>query len=282
MKFIIALLLSVAVSCSYAKPKKTEQVAPLAKSWMIWDITNNRSISSENTDQVRSIASITKLMTAMVAIDVGGLDEMVMITRHKNYSTHIPSNINLMSRLELLNLAMITSDNLAAHLLAKTHKGGFDEFVELMNKKAKSLGMKDTVYVEATGLDARNMSTTVDLNLQVIAALKYQQIVEASKTSTSKILTKKKYIFFHNTNPLVGSPRSIMVSKTGWINASGGCLVMAVETAHGLRSIVILGSKSTRTRIADALFIMDKLDATTPSPSFVDKILVPIDSIIYD
>jgi len=280
MKALIALLLALATACSFAKPNK--QQAPLAQSWMIWDVNNNRSISSDNTDQVRSIASITKLMTAMVTIDNGRLDEMVQIIRYKGYSTHIPSSVNMMSRLELVNLSMITSDNLAAHLLAMSHKDGFDAFVAQMNKKAESLGMTNTKYVEATGLLPGNVSTVLDLNKQVKAAMDYNIITEASKTGASEIRAKKKILFFRNTNPLVGSPRKILVSKTGWINASGGCLVMAVETSHGLRTVIILGSKSTRTRIADALFIMDKLDATTPSPSFVDRILVPIDSIIYD
>ena len=278
MRWLVGLLLAVAMTCPFAKVKA--QQAPLATSWMIWDANTHRSISDQNIHDVRSIASVTKLMTAMVTIDSTNLNEQVEIKRYRGYSTHIPAGIKSLSRLELINLAMITSDNLAAHLLAMSYKDGFDAFVDLMNKKAQSLGMKDTKYVEATGLLAGNVSTAVDLNLQVSAALKYNAILEASKSSTNQIRVKKKLFSSRNTNPLVGSPRNILVSKTGWINASGGCLVMVVETAHGLRNIIILGSKSTRTRINDALFIMDKLDA--PSPSFVDKILVPIDSIVYD
>lgn len=278
MRLVIGLLLSIVVTCSFGKAKT--QQAPLAQSWMIWDTVNSRSISDQNVEQVRSIASVTKLMTAMVTLDNTDVNELVPVTRYRGYSTHIPPAIKSMSRLELVNLAMITSDNLAAHLLATTYKDGFDAFVALMNKKAQSLGMKDTQYVEATGLLAGNVSTANDLTKQVTAAMKYKAIVEASKSSTSEIRVKKSLLSYRNTNPLVGSPRNILVSKTGWINASGGCLVMAVETSHGLRTIIILGSKSTRTRIADALFIMDKFDA--PSPSFVDKMLVPIDSIIYD
>jgi D-alanyl-D-alanine endopeptidase (penicillin-binding protein 7) len=246
---------------------------------MIWDIDKQRSISYENVDQVRSIASVTKLMTAMVTIDNSDLNEPVPITRHRGYTTHIPPGTKTMTRLELVNLAMITSDNLAAHLLATTYKDGFDAFVVAMNKKALLLGMKDTKYVEATGLLAGNVSTVIDLNAQVMAAMRYPVIVEASKSSTSQVKAKKKFVLFRNTNPLVGSPRNIIVSKTGWINASGGCLVMAVETSHGLRTVIILGSKSTRTRIADALFIMDKLDA--PSPGLVERVIEPFDSILY-
>jgi D-alanyl-D-alanine endopeptidase (penicillin-binding protein 7) len=278
MRFFIGLLLAVAMVGVSAKTTKAA-TAPLAKSWMIWDIDRQRTISYENVEQVRSIASVTKLMTVMVTLDNSDLSEMVPITRYRGYTTHIPPTTKTMTRLELVNLAMITSDNLAAHLLAMTYKDGFDAFVIAMNKKALSLGMKDTRYVEATGLLAANVSTAVDLNAQVMAAMKYPVIVEASKSSTSEVRAKKRFMLFHNTNPLVGSPRKIIVSKTGWINASGGCLVMAVETSHGLRSIIILGSKSTRTRIADALFIMDRLDA--PSPTVVERVIEPFDSILY-
>lgn len=277
MRWLIGLLLAVAMVGAVAKPAKA--TVPLAKSWMIWDINQQRSISSENVEQVRSIASVTKLMTVMVTIDNSDLTEFVPITRYKGYTTHIPPTTKTMTRLELVNLAMITSDNLAAHLLATTYKDGFDAFVVLMNKKAQSLNMTDTKYVEATGLLAGNVSTVVDLNRQVQAAMKYPAIVDASKSSTSEVKAKKKFVLFRNTNPLVGSPRKILVSKTGWITASGGCLVMAVETSHGLRTVIILGSKSTRTRIADALFIMDRLDA--PSPSLVDRVIEPFDSILY-
>jgi D-alanyl-D-alanine endopeptidase (penicillin-binding protein 7) len=264
---------------TFGASAKTAQQEPLAQSWMIWDIPGHRSISSQNVTQVRSIASVTKLMTAMVTIDKTDLTESVTITRHRGYSTHIPGNIKTLTRLELVNLAMITSDNLAAHLLAVSYKEGYDSFILQMNRKALELGMINTRYVEASGLNPDNVSTAVDLNRQVQAAMQYSVIVNASKQSTSEFKVRKKYLLFRNTNPLVGSPRNILVSKTGWINKSGGCLVMAIETSHGLRTVIILGSKTTRTRIADAMFIMDKLDA--PSPSLVEKVLVPLDSLIY-
>lgn len=275
MRYLLILLCALTFG-ALAKPTQQE---PLAQSWMIWDIPGQRSISSQNVTQVRSIASVTKLMTAMVTIDQSDLNEFVTVTRYRGYSTHIPSNIKSMTRFDLVNLAMITSDNLAAHLLATTYKDGFNAFIFQMNKKALELGMINTRYVEATGLDADNVSTAVDLNRQVQAAIRYPVIVNASRQSTSEFKVRKKYLLFRNTNPLVGSPRNILVSKTGWINKSGGCLVMAVETSNGLRTVIILGSKTTRTRIADAMFIMDKLDA--PSPSLVEKVLVPLDSLIY-
>lgn len=275
---LLVLLLVLLSTCAFSKPK--EPTKPLATSWMIWDINQHRPISSQNVDEVRSIASVTKLMTAMVTIDTADLSEYVTIQRYKGYTTHIPKVVTSMTRLELLNLAMINSDNLAAHLLATSHKDGFDAFVELMNKKAQAIGMKNTRYVEATGLLAENVSTAVDLSLQIQSAMKYPQIVDASKHAKSEIKVKRKVLTFSNTNPLVGSPRNIIISKTGWIRASGGCLVMAVETSHGLRSVIILGSKSTRTRINDALFIMDKLDA--PSPTMVEKVIEPFDTLIYN
>jgi D-alanyl-D-alanine endopeptidase (penicillin-binding protein 7) len=128
--------------------------------------------------------------------------------------------------------------------------------IQAMNEKAKSLEMNDTKYLEPTGLSVFNVSTAEDLVKLVIAASKYQIINEDSnKDSISMPVGKKKTAFFHNTNSLVGKGYEFIVSKTGWINKSGGCIVMMMTTEHGVRTVVLLGSKNTKTRIPEAKMI---------------------------
>ena len=124
-----------------------------------------------------------------------------------------------------------------------------------MNTKARFLGMPDTRYVEPTGLSVFNVSTATDLVKLVIAAKEYPEVVQSAKMSEVKIKLKKKWLVFRNTNPIIGQRHEFIVSKTGYIRASGGCIVMLVDTDIGRRIVVVLGSKNTRTRIPEAEFI---------------------------
>jgi D-alanyl-D-alanine endopeptidase (penicillin-binding protein 7) len=124
-----------------------------------------------------------------------------------------------------------------------------------MNNKAKSLGMINTQFTDPTGLGVMNSSTAYDLVKLVRAAELYPEIVSASKMSEVKIKIKKKWLVFKNTNPIIGKRHDFIVSKTGWIRASGGCIVMMLDTDIGRRIVVVLGSKNTHTRIPEAEFI---------------------------
>jgi D-alanyl-D-alanine endopeptidase (penicillin-binding protein 7) len=124
-----------------------------------------------------------------------------------------------------------------------------------MNQKAKGLGMVNTRFVDPTGLGVMNVSTANDLIKLVQAAKDYPEIVAASSMSQVKIKMKKKWMVFRNTNPIIGQRHEFIVSKTGWIRAAGGCIVMMVDTDIGRRIVVVLGSKNTRTRIPEAEFI---------------------------
>lgn len=213
-----------------------------ATSWLVADSTGN-ILQSENIEQVRPIASISKLMTAMVVLDAKqDLDEKV----------------GPYTRGDLLKLALVKSDNKAAQQLCEHYPNGKDQCVRAMNLKAKTLGLEHTSFFEPTGLSIFNVSTAKELIVLVQTAQNYPEIVEASKTSQVKIHIRKKWLVFNNTNPIIGKRHNFIVSKTGYISASGGCIVMMLDTDIGRRIVVVLGSKNTRTRIPEAEFIATK------------------------
>jgi D-alanyl-D-alanine endopeptidase (penicillin-binding protein 7) len=206
-----------------------------ATSWLVAD-GNGNIIESVNADQQRSIASITKLMTAMVVLDAGqDLDE----------------KINGVTRRDLLQLMLVKSDNHAANVLCNNYPTGRSGCITTMNWKAHSLGLHNTYYADPSGLNVMNVSTAQELVKLVITASHYSEIVGASNIAHGKIKNKKKYFSFNNTNPLVAD-KDFIVSKTGYIRASGGCIVMMLDTKIGRRIVVLLNSKNTHTRIPEA------------------------------
>ena len=213
-----------------------------ANSWLVADSTGT-VLQSSNIDEVRPIASISKLMTTMVVLDANqSLDEKIgTYTRH-----------------ELVQLALVKSDNKAAQELCDHYPNGRSQCIRAMNAKARELGLSNTSFFEPTGLSVFNVSTARELVVLVQAAQKYEEIVSASKSSQVKIKLKKKWIIFNNTNPIIGKRHNFIVSKTGYINASGGCIVMMLDTDVGRRIVVVLGSKNTHTRIPEAEFIATK------------------------
>ncbi len=228
MKRLLLLLLAVP-SLAFASQKIT------ATSWLVAD-GDGKIIESQNADQQRSIASITKLMTAMVVLDA---------------SQDLDEKINGTTRLELLQLMLVKSDNRAAETLCENYPGGRNACISSMNFKAWNLGLRNTHYTDASGLNVMNVSTAQELVKIVLASSEYPVIVKASNTHQGKIKKKKRYFAFHNTNPLVAS-KDFIVSKTGYIRASGGCIVMMLDTKIGRRIVVLLNSKNTRTRIPEA------------------------------
>ena len=213
-----------------------------AQSWLVAD-SNGKIIQGENTKEVRSIASISKLITAMIVLDAKqDLDEYI-----KPYT-----------RRELIQLAIVNSDNKAADALCNNYPGGKSSCVKALNDKAFFLSLPNTRFIEPTGLSVFNVSTAEELVKMVIAASHYPEIVQASKTSQVKIKIRKKWIVFNNTNPIIGKRHEFIVSKTGYIRASGGCIAMMLDTDIGRRVVIVLGSKNTHTRIPEAEFIATK------------------------
>ena len=213
-----------------------------AQSWVVADGTG-KIIQGENTKEVRSIASISKLMTAMIVLDAKqDLDEYI-----KPYT-----------RRELIQLAIVNSDNKAAEILCNNYPGGKSSCVRALNTKANLLSLPNTRFIEPTGLSVFNVSTAEELIKIIITASYYPEIVQASKTSQVKIQIRKKWLVFNNTNPIIGKRHEFIVSKTGYIRASGGCIAMMLDTDVGRRVVIVLGSKNTHTRIPEAEFIATK------------------------
>jgi D-alanyl-D-alanine endopeptidase (penicillin-binding protein 7) len=213
-----------------------------ADSWLVADGTGT-ILQSENIEQVRPIASISKLMTAIVVLDA---------------KQDLNEQLGTYTRHELLQLALVKSDNRAAQQLCEHYPSGKDQCVRAMNMKAKALNLENTRFLEPTGLSVFNVSTARELITVVQTAQTYPEIVEASKTSQVKIKIRKKWLVFNNTNPIIGKRHNFIVSKTGYISASGGCIVMMLDTDIGRRIVVVLGSKNTKTRIPEAEFIATK------------------------
>lgn len=225
-----------------------------AKSFLVTDV-HGEIILEKNSTQVQPIASITKLMTAMVVLDAEqDLDEELPINYKLSgkYHTRLPRSVKTLSRHTLLNLAIVKSDNLAAYTLCYYYPGGVDNCVRAMNTKTITMQLANTHFTDPTGLEETNVSTARDLAQMVLQASTYEHITNASGMPSVSIKVKRKWWQFGNTNPLVRKTDNIRVSKTGYINASGGCLVMLVDTEVGERVIVLLNSKSTRTRIPEA------------------------------
>jgi D-alanyl-D-alanine endopeptidase (penicillin-binding protein 7) len=251
IKYLLLLLLSF--NC-YALPVIIPQQNVSAKSYIVTDNEEN-VIIERNADSPRSIASITKLMTAIVVLDANqDLDEDVPIVfkNHGYLHSKIPKSIKTLKRKELINLAIVKSDNLAAQTLCENYPGGLNRCIAEMNHKAFILRMTQTHYEDPTGLNEKNASSAKDLVKLVIYAKNYSEIVEASNKSQVEIKARKVWWRFGNTNPIVKESNDIIISKTGFINASGGCIALLVNTSAGERAIILLGSTNTRSRITEA------------------------------
>ena len=234
-KFLISATLLVA-----SMPNGAAEIK--AKSWLIADSEGN-ILQQENSNIVQPIASITKLMTVMVVLDSNdNLNEIVKLKKFKGAN---------LTRHQLINLAIIHSDNAAADMLCKAYRRGYAACIEDMNHKAKVLGMIQTEFRDSTGLDNRNVSSAAELIKLLQAAERYPEIVNASNQTVVELVKKKKGRWrFNNTNPLVAK-YNVIVSKTGYVRASGGCLVMSVYVQGKKKLFVVLNSKTTRTRIHD-------------------------------
>lgn len=245
-------LLLVTVLLSLTAQAKSKDIT--AKSFLVTD-TQGQIILEKNADVVQPIASITKLMTAIVVLDAGQDLEEELVINYKlsgRYHTRLPRTVKTLPRHTLLNLAIVKSDNLAAYTLCDNYPGGVNACVRAMNAKAVMMQLTNTRYADPTGLDPDNVSTARELTQLVLLASTYKHITDASGMPEVSIKVKKRWWQFGNTNPLVRKSDNIRVSKTGFINASGGCLVMMVNTEVGERVIVLLNSRNTHTRIPEA------------------------------
>ncbi|WP_417515621.1 D-alanyl-D-alanine endopeptidase [Marinobacter sp.] len=231
-------------------------------------VGSNDLVFGKNAERSVPIASITKVMTALVVLESGApLNEwLVFQKRHTPAAANAYTRIRIgsqMRRADVLRIALMSSENFAAYTLARSHPGGFDKFVEAMNAKAEALGMTGTRFVDPTGLSAENLSTAGDLVKLVNAAAGYPEIQEFSTTNYFRgQFRKPRYsLSFGNTNALVHRESwGVGLSKTGYLSEAGRCLVM-VSNMNGKQVVtVLLDSLGTRSPMGDAGRIKRWLD----------------------
>ncbi|MFS2156816.1 D-alanyl-D-alanine endopeptidase [Pseudomonas sp. Pseusp122] len=227
---------------------------------MVIDLQTDKVLYSSNPDVIVPIASVTKLMTAMVTLDAKlPMDEYIPVDISKTAEMKgVFSRVKLgseLSRHDMLLIALMSSENRAAASLAHSYPGGYQAFILAMNAKAKALGMAHTVYVEPTGLSIYNVSTARDLTKLVMAARKYPMLSELS-TTQEKTVTFRKPTYslgFSNTDHLVRKSNwDIKLTKTGFTNQAGHCLVLLTTMANRPVSVVILDAFGKYTHFADA------------------------------
>ena len=226
---------------------------------LVIDQQTDQVLLSKNPDAVLPIASITKLMTALVVTEAKlPADEIITITAD-DVDTEKFSGSRLavgtkMTRGDMLHVALMSSENRAAHALGRYYPGGLTAFVAAMNRKAAELGMTDTHYVEPTGLSSQNQSSAHDLSLLVKAAYEHPIIRELSTSREARIpVVGRRQMEFHTTNGLVRNPNwDIGLQKTGFINEAGRCLVMSAQLAGRQLIMVLLDSAGKYSRIGDA------------------------------
>jgi serine-type D-Ala-D-Ala endopeptidase (penicillin-binding protein 7) len=225
---------------------------------LVVDQDTNEVLFSKNPDAVLPIASITKLMTALVVTEASlPLDEVLVVSQDDVSATAgSRSRLQLgthLTRGEMLHLSLMASENRAAHVLGRTYPGGLQQFVSAMNVKARQLGMQDTRYVEPTGLSSNNQSSAQDLTRLVRAAFEHPIIRDLSTSLEAAMPVGRKTVQFRNTNGLVRNPEwDIGLQKTGYISAAGRCVVMQTQMAGRKLIMVLLDSAGKYTRIGDA------------------------------
>jgi D-alanyl-D-alanine endopeptidase (penicillin-binding protein 7) len=239
---------------------------------LVVDQDTDEVLFEKNTHAVLPIASITKLMTALVTVEAGlPLDEELKVTPDELVKAGIRSNLRpglTMTRSTALHLALMSSENRAAQLLGRTYPGGLSNFVEAMNAKARMLGMTESHFVDPTGLSPDNRSSANDLVRLVKAAYEHDVIREYSVSGELALPIGKRTVTYRSTNRLTTNPEwEIGLQKTGYISAAGRCLVMQAVIEGKRVVMVLLDSVGKYSRIADAQRIRDWLQSTVTAPA---------------
>jgi serine-type D-Ala-D-Ala endopeptidase (penicillin-binding protein 7) len=235
----------------------------------VMDQDTGELLVAKQADVAMPIASITKLMTAMVVLDARlDMDSSITIEEAdkdtlRNSQSHLYIGTRL-TRRDALLVALMASENRAAHALGRTYPGGIAALVKAMNAKAHALGLAETKFDDPTGLSDKNVSSARDLSRLVAAACGYPEICAFTTTREATVHSGKKQMHFSNTNTLVSSSRwQIGLSKTGYIEEGGRCLVMQAKLARRPFLIVLLNSNGKNTRIGDANRIKSWLEKSS-------------------
>jgi len=248
---------------------RTRSDEPDLRSSSVLVLDSNRSsvIYSRKADVSSPIASITKLMTVLVVADAGlPLDETIQLTTEdrivgKGAASRLTLGTTL-TRGDLIHLALMSSENRAAHALGRNYPGGLPAFVNAMNAKARKLGMTSAHFVDPAGLSCDNVASAEDLAKLVMAASENPVIREYSTDRGYAVRVGRRMLEFRNTNALVSNPGwNIIVQKTGYITEAGRCLVMQAVIQGRTVVIVLLNSVGKNTRVADAVRIRRWMEA---------------------
>lgn len=274
---LAALTLLAPLAQAHHRSHHTVRVHPdgpdiRSSSVLVLDATNDSVLYSRKADVSAPIASITKLMTVLVVADAGlPLDEPIQLTAEDRIvGKGAPSRLSLgatLTRGDLIHLALMSSENRAAHALGRNYPGGLPAFVNAMNAKARTLGMTSTRFVDPAGLSCDNVATAEDLSKLVMAASQNPVIREYSTDRAYSVRVGRRTLQYRNTDALVSNPGwNIIVQKTGYITEAGRCLVMQAIIQDRPVVIVLLNSVGKNTRVADAVRIRRWMEA---------KLLIP-------
>ncbi len=261
-KILVAVLMGYMASAS---------AAPLlSKHVLVVEEDSGQVLYQRNADVTVPIASLTKLMTAMVVLDANpDMEEPIAIenpelaSRMRSHSK-LPLGMTLPRR-TVMQLALMSSDNRAAESLARAYPGGMDAFLAAVEAKEQALGMTHTHIEEPTGLSSNNRSTPADLVKMAQAAAQYPDIARITTDSGDVVDVNSRPVEFHNTNRLVGKPGwdNILLSKTGTTNAAGRCLLMRLQEAGRTVTLVLLNAKAGAARFLDAMKIRSFVSGET-------------------
>lgn len=255
---LFSLLIFLVFKSAEAKPRTEKKKAVETYgtlSIMVTNVTDNVIVRGQNVDQIRALASMTKLMTAMVALDHDmNMDRKLYLS--SKAGSRMPKREY--TRGELFHMLLIKSDNAAAETLAADYPGGREKFIRDMNIRAESMGMYSTQFDDPSGLSSGNVSTASDVTQMLIASAYYPDIREISTKKSTAILTqvkrKNRIVVLHNTNTAILSQvDGVQVSKTGFTNPAGFCVAILVEKHRGenvyYEAIVVMGARNSAQRV---------------------------------
>jgi len=251
-KLLAAALLSISSAAAFAVPFGSQSV-------LVVEDDTGKILLEKNAGAVVPIASLTKLMTAMVILDARqDMNELIEIDRSdvdtlKHSTSRVPVGASI-PRGDVLQLALMSSDNRAAAALGRTYPGGLPAFKAAVRRKIATLGMSNTVIEEPTGLSPNNRSTAADLVKMAQAASHYKEITDRTTDAKNLVSINGREVEYHNTNRLVGAKGwDIGLSKTGYIQEAGRCLIMSIKAGGKNATMVLLNAGASSARILDAL-----------------------------
>jgi len=276
MKILMSVVALVACAAAHAADAPDAPPPRLYSAHaVVYDADSQQTLLEKNAKAAVPFASITKLLTAMVALDANpDMNEMLSVSdKDVDLLKHTSSRIAVgttLSREDMLHLALMSSENRLASALSQQYPGGHSAFIAAMNEKAKQLGMLSTHVEDPTGLTPNNRASAEDLVRMVLAAERYDPIRQFTTSSGYALPVSSRTLAYHNTNRLVGNPDwDIELSKTGYTSEAGRCIVMKLATGGKHLVVVLLGAPSSNARFADIFSIRRWISGEPAQPIMV-------------